>query len=152
MFVMFWRIHFLSVLRVCPAWSTIDSLKQSRKLNIFVSVSAHMRCKLLNIIKLSVLHRCFSMKVTTFFSSTSVKWKCAYAGSSYVLHAAKMPAMKHYADSDSISISNLRILAHFSEEYFCWNLTSCFTSSVNHFSNMKLMEIVLTYSFVMSYN
>lgn len=36
-----------------------------------------------------------------------------------MLHAAKMPAMKHYADSDSISISKLRILAHFSEEYFC---------------------------------
>lgn len=26
-----------------------------------------------------------------------------------MLHAAKMPAMKHYADSDSISISKLRI-------------------------------------------
>ena len=36
-----------------------------------------------------------------------------------MLHAAKMPAMKHYADSDSISILKLRILARFSEEYFC---------------------------------
>lgn len=35
-----------------------------------------------------------------------------------MLHAAKMPAMKQYADSDSISISKLRILARFSEEYF----------------------------------